>query len=123
MKKFLFIAAFLAICGFMSSCAIKANSDDVVLVVKDVLTSENGSVITFRNSDRILHADFKPLLSSGEVLLVKPDGQYVILSENNHFDFVMVLVMVILAFFAGCLITGRYTRRCLADDEDKNYFG
>ena len=123
MKKFLFIAAFLAICGFMSSCAIKADSDDVVLVVKDVLPSEKGSVITFRNSDRTLHADFKPLLSSGTVLLVKPDGQYVILSENNHFDFTMVLVMVMLAFFTGCLITGRYTRRCLTDDTDKNTFG
>ncbi len=116
-RKILFIAIFLAICGAMSSCSIKANKDDLVLVVQDVIGTENGkSAITFRNSDVIIHSAFKPSISAGEVLLVKPSGQYVVLSENNHLDFVIILMLILFAFFIGCLVTGRYVRRCLEDN-------
>ena len=108
-------------CYFMSSCAVKASKDDTVLVVQDVVNTENGATITFCNSDRTLQTDSKPFLVAGEVLLIKPDGQYVVLAKNSHFDFVMVVVMVVLAFLAGCLVTGRYVRRCLDGKNFRQY--
>ena len=120
-RKILFIALFLAMCYVMSSCAVKANKDDVALVVKDVLTTENGATITFRNSDKVVVSSFKPCVSEGEVLLVKPNGEYLVLTENDHLDFVIILMLILFAFFLGCLITGRYVRRCLAGHDDNTY--
>jgi len=122
-RKILFIAVFLAVCYCLSSCTVKANKDDVVLVVKDVLTTENGATITFRNSDRVLVSSFRPSISEGEVLMVKPNGEYLVLTENDHLDFVIILMLVLLAFFLGCLITGCYVKKCLGGHNSDSYIG
>lgn len=115
-RKIFLVAMCLALCFFVSSCAVKANKGDDVFVVQDVLNTENGSVITFRNSDMVLQTDYRPFLFPGQVVLLKQNGQYMILSENNHFDFIIVLLLIIFAFLAGCLTAGRYVRKCLKDE-------
>ena len=116
-RKMLFIAMCLAMCCFVSSCAVKANKGDEALIIKDVSNTENGSVITFRDSDLVLQTGYKSCLLPGQILLVKQDGQYMILTENNHLDFIIVLMLVIFAFLGGCLTAGRYVRKCLQDEE------
>ena len=117
MRKFLIIVFVSALAAVSISCNTKAEKNDLPLVVQDVLNDDHGATITFRNSDRTISVNYRPSVKSGEVLLVKPDDTYVIMTENNHLDFIIILMLVIFAFLGGCLTAGRYVRRCLQDEE------
>ena len=116
-KNFLIVSVLFLLSALLFSCNTKAGKDDVIVVVKDVTKTDDNrsSSVTFRNSDKVLSFNYRTSLSSGDIVLVRPDDSYVVLTEDNYLDSIVLLIILLIVFFLGCWLGGNYVQKVLRE--------